>query len=129
MVEFALAWPVALLLALGCVELSVWGAESFAARSSALAGARAGTLAGSSPRAASAVTMRALAPSLVGARAAAWCPGQGGEPPSVWVCATDLGLAVQVDVGGSVPALVPIGLAGGLPLHAHVVLQKVTFAR
>ena len=35
--EFALAWPVALLLALGCVELAVWGAESYAARSAALA--------------------------------------------------------------------------------------------
>lgn len=129
MVEFALAWPVALLLALGCVELAVWGAESFAARSAALAGARAASVAGSSPRAASTVTMRVLAPSLVGAKAGAWCPGQQGEPPIVWVCATDLGSAVQVDVGGSVPALVPIGPGPGLPLHAHVVLQKETFAR
>lgn len=127
LVEFALAWPVALLLVLGCVELAVWGAESFAARSAALAGARAASVAGSDPRAAAAVTMRVLSPSLVGARARAWCPGQGGDPPPVWVCATDLGSAVQVDVGGSVPSLVPIGQKDGLPLHAHVVLQKVTF--
>ncbi len=75
--EFALAWPVTLLLALGCVELAVWGAESFAARSAALAGARAASVAGSSPRVAEVVTLRVLAPSLVGVQAAAWCPGQG----------------------------------------------------
>ncbi|HEY4887082.1 MAG TPA: TadE/TadG family type IV pilus assembly protein [Candidatus Dormibacteraeota bacterium] len=129
MVEFALAWPVALLLALGCVELAVWGAESFAARSAAVAGARAGTVAGSGPQVAAAVTIRVLAPSLVGVRAGAWCPGQGGQPPALWVCATDLGSAVQVDVGGSVPALVPVGPEPGLPLHAHAVLQKETFTR
>jgi len=40
--EFALAWPVALVLVLGAVETAVWGSELFAARSAALAGARAG---------------------------------------------------------------------------------------
>lgn len=125
--EFALAWPVALLLALGCVELAVWGAESFAARSAALAGARAASVAGSNPRIAALVTIRALSPSLVGVQAGAWCPRQGGAPPSVWVCATDLGPAMQVDVGGSVPALVPVGLGAGLPLHAHVEIQKEMF--
>ena len=129
MLEFALAWPVALLLALGCVELAVWGAESFAARSAALAGARAASVAGSSPRTAAVVTLRVLAPSLVGARAAAWCPGQPGEPPLVWVCVTDLGSAVEVEVGGSVPALVPLGPGHGLPVHALVVLAKEAFAR
>jgi hypothetical protein len=125
--EFALAWPVALLLALGCVELAVWGAESFAARSAALAGARAASVVGSNPRIAALVTVRALSPSLVGVQAGAWCPGQGGARPPVWVCATDLGRAMQVDVGGSVPALVPIGLTQGLPLHAHVAIQKEAF--
>ncbi len=129
MLEFALVWPVALLLALGCVELAVWGAESFAARSAAVAGARAGTVAGSGPQVAAAVTMRVLAPSLVGVQASAWCPGQGNQPPRLWVCATDLGSTVQVDVGGSVPALVPLGPGPGLPLHAHVVLQKETFVK
>jgi hypothetical protein len=43
------------------------------------------------------------------------------------VCAADLGSAVRVDVGGSVPALVPLGLGQGLPLHAHVEIQKETF--
>jgi hypothetical protein len=125
--EFALAWPVALLLVLGSVELAVWGAESFAARSAALAGARAASVAGS-PIVAVTVTLHALAPSLVGVRAAPWCPGQKAEPP-LWVCAADLGLAVQVDIGGSVPALVPLTPGGGLPLHAHVVLQKEIFSK
>jgi len=125
--EFALAWPVALLLALGCVELAVWGAESFAARAAALAGARAASVAGSSPRIAEIVTMRALSPSLVGVEAGAWCPGQVGPAPSVWVCATDQGSAMQVEVGGSVPALVPVGWGEGLPLHAHVEIRKEAF--
>jgi TadE-like protein len=125
--EFALAWPVALLLALGCVELGVWSAESFAARSAALAGARAAAVAGSTPQIAAMVTIRALSPSLVGTIAGAWCPGQGGGIPPVWVCATDLGPAIEVDVGGSVPALVPVGLGNGLPVHAHVELQKEAF--
>jgi TadE-like protein len=125
--EFALVWPVALLMALGCVELSVWGAESFAARAAALAGARAASVAGASPRIAEIVTTRVLAPSLVGVQAGVWCPGQVGPTPAVWVCATDHGSAVQVDVGGSVPALVPVGLGQGLPLHAHAEIQKEAF--
>ena len=125
--EFALAWPVALLLALGCVELAVWSAESFAVRSAALAGARAAAVAGSTPQIAALVTIRALSPSLVGTEAGAWCPGQGGVTPPVWVCAMDLGPAIQVDVGGSVPALVPVGLGKGLPVHAHVEMQKEAF--
>jgi hypothetical protein len=129
MLEFALAWPLALLLVLGCVELAVWGAESFAARSAALAGARAASVAGSNPRIAALVTIRALSPSLVGVQAGVWCPRQDEAPPHVWVCATDLGLVVQVDVGGSVPALVPVGPGQGLPLHAHVAIPKEMFAR
>jgi Flp pilus assembly protein TadG len=125
--EFALAWPVALLLALGCVELAVWSAESFGVRSAALAGARAAAVAGSTPQIAALVTIRALSPSLVGTIAGAWCPGQGGATPPVWVCAKDLGAAIQVDVGGSVPALVPVGLGNGLPVHAHVEMQKEAF--
>jgi hypothetical protein len=129
LVEFALAWPVALLLVLGCVELSVWAAESFAARSAALAGARSASVAGSDSRGAATVAVRVLSPSLVGARATAWCPTERGDAPPVWVCATDLGAAVQVEIGGWVPSLVPIGPRAGLPLHAHVVLEKETFVK
>jgi len=39
----------------------------------------------------------------------------------------DLGPAIQIDVGGSVPSLVPVGLGNGLPLHAHIEMQKEAF--
>src|SRR5579864_2580639 len=119
--EFALAWPVAPLLVLGCVELAVWGTESHAARNAALAGARAASAAGADPRAGEVVALRTLGPSLAGASPVAWCPGAGPEPTGVWVCAYDKGLTVEVKVGGSVPALVPLLGSTGLPLHADVV--------
>lgn len=127
--EFALAWPVALLLVLGCVEISVWGSEAYAARAAALAGARAATVSGASPASGEAVALRALAPSLVGTTAGVWCPAQGGAPAQVWVCVRDLGSTVEVTVGGTVPALVGLVPGGGLPLHADVVLEKETFSR
>jgi hypothetical protein len=127
--EFAVGWPVALLIVLAAVETAVWGSEAYAARAAALAGARAGSVSGGTATVASAVALRSLAPSLVGVTADAWCPGQSSAPPPVWVCATDLGASMQVDVGGSVPALVPLWLGPGLPLHAHVVLQKEAYAR
>jgi hypothetical protein len=127
--EFALAWPVALVLVLGAVETAVWGSETFAAQSAALAGARAGAVAGANPAIAVAVTLRALSPSLVGVTASSWCPQDSGPAPPVWVCARDLGAAVEVDVGGVVPALVPIVHEGGLPLRARVVVEKEVFAK
>lgn len=127
LLEFALAWPVALLLVVGCVELSVWGSESYAARAAALAGARAASVVGASPAAGAEVAVRALAPSLVGARASAWCPGQSRATPPVWVCVRDIGSSVAVSVGGYAPALVPLVAGSGLPLHADVTLQKEAF--
>jgi hypothetical protein len=129
LMEFALAWPVALLLVLGAVETAVWGSEVFAAQSAALAGARAGAVAGATAQVAVDVTLRTLSPSLVGVMASAWCPGESRPFPAVWVCARDLGAAIQVDVGGVVPALVPIVHKGGLPVQAHVVVQKEAFAK
>lgn len=132
LMEFALAWPVALLLVLGAVETAVWGSESFAAGSAALAGARAGAVAGADPAIATAVSVRALNASLVGVTASAWCPNESSDSrpmPAVWVCAHDLGTAVEVVVGGGVPSLVPIVNEGRLPLHARVVVQKEIFAR
>jgi hypothetical protein len=126
LVEFALAWPVALLLVLGCVELAVWGEESYAARSAALAGARAASVEGADPHVAELVAQRALAPNLAGASPVAWCPG-AGAPPRVWICAVDHGSETEVTVGGSVPALVPWVGSDGLPLHADVVLAKAGF--
>jgi Flp pilus assembly protein TadG len=129
LVEFALAWPIVLLLVLGSVELAVWESEAAAARYAALAGARAGTAAGAGAVVASAVSLRAISASLVGTRASSWCPIDARPAPAVWVCATDTGVDVQVDVGGSVPSLVPLVAGGGLPLRAHVQLRKETFVR
>lgn len=129
LMEFALAWPAALLLVLGAVEAAVWGSEAFAARSAALAGAQAGAVAGATPAVAAGVALRALAPSLVGVAASAWCPGESRPTPPIWVCARDLGAAIQVDIGGVVPSIVPMVHSSGLPLEAHVVVQKEAFAR
>lgn len=129
LVEFALAWPIALLLALGTVETAVWASETFAARSAALAGARAATGADGSPEVAVAVTRHVLSPSLVGVSASAWCPGESHPAPALWVCARDLGDAMQVEIGGVVPAIVPLVSQDGLPLHAKVMVQKERFAK
>jgi TadE-like protein len=127
LVEFALVWPVALLIVLGTVEAAVWSAEAYAVRSASLAGAEAASVAGGTPAAGTAVAIRALSAGLVGATAAAWCPGAGRPAPPLWVCARDLGSEIEVDVGGSVPALFPVTPGRGLPVHAHVVLQKESF--
>jgi len=129
LVEFALAWPVALLLALGAVEIAIWASEAFAARSAALAGARAAAAAGGTSEVAVAVTRRVLSPSLVGVSASAWCPGESDTSPALWVCARDLGDAMQVEIGGAVPAIVPLVSKVGLPLHAQVVVPKERFAK
>ena len=129
LMEFALAWPIALLLVLGAVETAVWASEAFAARSAALAGARAGAALGAGRGAAVYVTLHTLAPSLVGVTPAAWCPGESQPFPAVWVCARDLGSAIEVDIGGVVPAIVPMVNARGLPLRARVVVQKEAFAK
>ena len=129
LVEFALAWPIALLLVLSTVEAAVWAAEAYAAHAATVAGARAGAIAGGTAEVASAVTLRTLSASLVGVVPRPWCPGATVRPPPVWVCAADLGQSIEVEVGGSVPALVPLVPGAGLPLHVHVVLAKEKFIR
>jgi len=128
LVEFALAWPIALLIVLATVEAAVWSEEAYAARAASLAGARAGTVAGGTVAVAAEVARRTLSSSLVGVEAVSWCPGGPRPAPPVWVCAIDLGTEVEVDVGGTAPALVPLGAGSGIPLHAHVILRKETFA-
>ena len=128
LVEFALAWPIALLVVFATVEAAVWAAETYAVRSASLAGARAGSVAGGTPAIAAAVTEQALVTSLVGVRPAVWCPGAAAPAPRVWVCAIDRGMAIEIDVGGAAPALLPLMPGHGLPLHAHVVIEKEAFA-
>ena len=129
LVEFALAWPLLLLAVLGAVELSIWSAEAFAARSAAVSGARAGAVAGGGAAIAQAVAMAALRPSVAGAPVTGWCPSPPRRPPAgVWVCGRDLGSTIEVLVGGTVPALVPmLPGAGGLPLAADASIPKAVF--
>ena len=128
LLEFAIAWPVALLLVLGSVQLAVWSSEAFAARQAAIAGARAASgLSGSASLAAS-VALTALRPALVGVTAAPWCPGGPPPRPKVWVCVTLAPTSVEVKVSGRVPPLVPLlPLAAGLPIFADVVLAREVF--
>lgn len=127
LVEFALVWPVVLLIVLSGVEAAVWSAESYAVRSATLAGAQAASVAGGTTTGATTVAIHALSAGLVGVTAAAWCPDAGRAAPPLWICARDLGAAIEVDAGGSVPALFPIAPGRGLPVHAHVVLEKESF--
>lgn len=128
LVEFALVWPVALLIVLATVEAAVWSAEAYAVRSASLAGAAAGSVAGGTAATATTVAIRALSAGLVGATATSWCPGTSRPAPPLWVCAKDSGSQIEVDVGGSVPALFALAPGRGLPVHGHVVLQKESFA-
>jgi hypothetical protein len=108
------------------VEASVWAAEAYAARAASLAGAHAGAVSRAGSVVATRIALTALSSSLIGATPGAWCPGQMASPPPVWVCAIDRGTAVEVEVGGTAPALVPL-LDRGLPLWADVVVQKEEF--
>ena len=128
LVEFALAWPIALLIVFATVESAVWAAEAYAARAAALAAAPAGSVTGGTAEVAAQVAQQSLGSALVGARPRVWCPGGPQPAPAVWVCAIDRGVAIEVDVGGTVPALFPLIPGGGLPIDAHVVLQKEVFA-
>lgn len=128
--EFAVAWPVVLLLVVVAIQLAVYGVEVYAARASALIGARVGSEAGSDSAAAAGAAIGALRPSLVMADAASWCPGGSGDPPPghpVWVCVTEAAAGVRVQVGGTVPAVVPLPVTGGLPLSADASLARETF--
>jgi hypothetical protein len=128
MLEFAISWPLALLLVLSAVQVSIWSAEAAAVHQAALAGARAGLAAGSGQVAAESVTLRTLSPALGGVSSGAWCPGSAEPAPGVWVCASAAAGEVRVRVGGSVPALVPLWPgASGLPVAADVRLRQEAF--
>jgi len=130
LVEFSIGWPVFLLAVMACVQIAVWSVEAYAARAAALAGAETGAAAGAPAAAAQAAALATLAPFLVGVRAQGWCPGGAGPQPAVWVCGRDSGAQVEVVVGGTVPALVPLlpGGRAGLPLAAAAMLPREAFA-
>ena len=127
LLEFAIAWPVTLLLVMGAVQLAVWGSEAYAVRQAALAGARAGSGVGGGTAIARAAALAVLQPSLVGVSATAWCPGLPGHP-RLWVCVRYFSSTAEVQIHGTVPALVPL-LPGsdGLPVGADVALRLETF--
>ena len=126
--EFALAWPIVLILVLGAVQLTIWASETMTARAAALAGARAGSVAGGTAGTASEVAMRTLDGGLIGVVAEGWCPGSSSTAPTVWVCARESPAEISVEIGGTAPSLVPAMLGQGLPLRAEVTLQKEVFA-
>lgn len=128
LVEFALAWPIALLIVFATVESAVWASEAYAARAASLAGARAGSVSGGTAAVAARVAAQSLMPALVGARPEIWCPMDSAAAPRVWVCALDRGDAMEVDIGGEAPALVPLLPGGGVPLAARAVLPKEAYA-
>jgi Flp pilus assembly protein TadG len=126
--EFAVAWPVCLLVVLGTVQVGLWAEEAAGVRTAAAAGARVAAAPGVDSAAATATALAILRPSLFGVRPAAWCPGSAGLAPRVWVCATTTMAAVEVRVGGSVPALVPLVPGGrGLPVAADAKLARERF--
>jgi hypothetical protein len=129
LVEFALAWPLALILVFACVQLAIWGAEEHAARSASLAGARAGAASDAGPATATAVALAALAPTLVAVKASAWCPGAAPTAAEVWVCSRAQANSVSVEISGSVPALVPLVGGGRLPISAAASVGKESFTR
>jgi TadE-like protein len=127
LLEFAIAWPVTLLLVMGAVQLAVWGSEAYAVREAALAGARAGSGVGGGTAIAQTAALAVLRPSMVGVSAVAWCPGPP-RVPRLWVCVRYSASMTDVHVGGTVPALVPLlPWAGGLPVGADVALPGETF--
>lgn len=127
--EFALAWPVILLLVLAAIQVAVFGVETYTARAAAILGARIGSEAGGGIGPAASAAVRSLAPALAGAGAAQWCPGSTATAPRwVWVCARDDGRLIEVEVGGQVPAVVPLPVAPTLPIGADARIAKEVFA-
>lgn len=127
LLEFALAWPVVLLLALGAVQLAVWVSEVYAVRAAAAAGARAGSAVGAGPVTAEQVTLAVLRPSLSGTRAEVGCARQPSpNPAGIRVCVIRSPAEVRVRVAGKVPTVVPV-LAQALPVAADVAVAVEAF--
>jgi len=129
--EFALAWPLILLLVLSAVQVAVYGVESYSAREAALVGARIASERGATLDVAQQAAIRALRPALAGATATPWCPPPpDGErpPPWVWVCGQNTPAGVELRVGGQVPPVLPLPGGAALPISADAQLAREVFA-
>lgn len=128
LVEFALVWPLVLLTTLASVQVALWGSAAFAARAAALAGARVGAAAGGSPAAAFAAAAPVLRAAMPQTSISAWCPGQPLRPQGVRVCAVSHPAGFEVEIGGTLPGLVPLVPGGQGPgIHADVALPYERF--
>ena len=129
LLEFAIAWPIMLLLVLGAVQLSILAVEDYSARAAAVAGARAGSATGGTTQGAEAMAVNALNPSLVGVRAVAYCASDDhAAPPPLWVCAESSPTEVTVTIGGTVPTIIPLlRLARGVDLTAQATIRREVF--
>lgn len=127
LLEFALVWPLLLLVVLGSVQFAVWFADQHAVHAAALAGARAGARAGQGPRAAQDAALAVLRTSLAGPAAEAWCPGGAAPAPPVWVCGRSGVGTVEVLIGGAAPPLVPLLPGALLTLAADATMAPEAF--
>jgi hypothetical protein len=125
--EFALVWPLVLLTILAAIQIGLWSAASFAARSAALAAARIGASTAGSPAMAFAVAQPVLSAAMPVTTVSQWCP-DGSPPRGVWVCARNTPAGFEVLVEGSLSALVPLVPGrNGLPIHADAMLPYERF--
>lgn len=128
LVEFALAWPVAVFLTAGGVQLALWSAELSAAQEASLAGARIGQSPAASAAQVDDAALVVLRPWAVGVRPDRWCPGDPGAQPQLWVCASLTPGLVEVRAGGVLQPLLALLPGGrGLPFEAQVQLPREAF--
>ena len=107
LLETALIFPALLLATLGLVQLALWShAENVAGDAASYGARRAAEVGGDLPSAV------ASAQSLLQS-------GLGGYAAGFAVRGQDDGVAVALDVRGSVPLLVPWVGAPALPIHAY----------
>lgn len=127
LVEFALAWPVAVLLTAGGVQLALWSAELSAVQEASLAGASIGQSPAASAAQVDDAALAVLRPWAGGVRPVSWCPGDPGVQPQLWVCASLTPAHVEVRAGGELQPLLALLPGRGLPFEAEVQLPREAF--
>lgn len=127
LVEFAVAWPVAVLLTAGGVQLTLWGAEVSAAHEAALAGARVGQAPGASAAQVKNAAQTVLRSWAGGVAPVAWCPGEEALQPQLWVCPGLTPALSEVRVGGDLTPLLALVPGGRLPFAVDVRLPREAY--